>query len=291
MELVLSLQKLQDKSAVEERLKAIASQLIAAHRRKDHSLVIPYARQAGLAVEGQAGHHLFIKAIQVFHPDRLSVMWDQISHAVHQGDRQGLEALSRLLEYHSDSTLRALRPEFDEVETEEYGFETDWGTVYEEDEEGEEAEDEWDADAGTFFSAVKRELFGNLDVYPDAADLAKLEGELDLSDYDLNDLEGIEHCVGISVLNLAQNNIDNVYPLQGLVKLEALDLAQNALEDADWLGGLVNLVELDLSANDIDDVAFLDRLPRLKYVDLTGNPVRNKALIARLEARGVIVIF
>ena len=124
---------------------------------------------------------------------------------------------------------------------------------------------------------MKRELFGNVDLYPDAADLAKLEGELDLSDYDLSDLEGIEHCRSLTVLNLSRNNIDNVFPLKDLIKLEALDLAENDLEDADALGDLTNLKELDLSANDIDDVAFLDRLPFLKYVDLTGNPVRNKA--------------
>lgn len=283
-----------NKAAVEERLKAIASQLIAAHRRKDHSLVIPYARQAGLGVEGQGAHHLFMKAIQIYHPDRLEAVWDRVTRATVANDHAELDGLTKLLELHPDRPL--LRPVvFDEDVEEEYGFDADdFGFDIHETEAdfGDDGGDEeWDPDAGTFFSAVKRELFGNLDFYPDAADLAKLEGELDLSDYDLNDLDGIEHCVGLTSLNLSRNNIDNVYPLKDLVKLEALDLAENDLEDADWLATLVQLKELDLSANDIDDVAFLDRLPRLRYVDLTGNPVRNRAVLARLEARGVIVIF
>jgi len=292
MEPLLTLVQLKDKTLVEDRLKAIAAQLISAHRRKDHSLVIPYARQAGLVLEGQAAHHLFMKAIQVFHPDRLSVVWDQIDKAVGASDRPALEALVRLLEFHPERKTPARGGE-DFDRDEEYGFDTEdfgFGVEDEMDDFGED-EDEWDPDAGTFFSAVKRELFGNLDVYPDAADLEKLEGELDLSDYDLHDLDGIEHCRGLSLLNLSRNNIDNVFPLKDLTKLEALDLAENDLEDADALGSLVNLKELDLSANEIDDVAFLGRLPRLKYVDLTGNPVRNKAVLDQLEARGVIVIF
>lgn len=279
MQPLLTLVQLQDKAVLEDRLKAIAAQLIAAHRRQDHAAVIPYARQAGLS-EAHPGPSLFMKAIQVFHPDRIEVLWTRILRARETSDVVSQEALIRLLELHPERSVR-FPPVVDFEQEEEYGF------------DGDEAfadEDDWDPDAGTFYSAVKRELFGNLEVYPDAADLAKLEGELDLSDYDLHDLEGVEHCVGLSVLNLSRNNLDNIYPLKDLLKLEALDLSDNDLEDADALGSLVNLKELDLSANDLDDVAFLDRLIRLRYVDLTGNPVRNKAVLGRLEARGTVVI-
>jgi len=271
---LLTLAELKQRPLVEERLKAIAAQLISAHRHHNHDLVIPYAEQAGLTVTGQAPHHLFMKAIQVYHPDRLSLVWDRIEAAVRASDLPALHTLAKLLEFHPDRPSPTRRPVDFETEEEEYEFE----------------DDDWDPDEGTFYSAVKRELFGNLDLYPSPADLAKLEGELDLSDYDLHELDGIEHCRGLTTLNLSMNNLDNLYPLKDLIKLEALDLAENDLEDADWLGGLVNLRELDLSANDIDDVAFLDRLPHLRYVDLTGNPVKNKALIQRLEDRGVIVI-
>ena len=291
---LMTLAEVKQKALVEDRLKAIAAQLISAHRRNSHELVVPYARQAGLPIEGHAPHHLFMRTIQVFHPDRLTLVWNQVEQAVGASDRVALDGLVRLLEYHPDPAgRRPPRMDFDEeAEEEEHGFDADAFEFDLRDEfEDEEftVDQEW-GDEGSFYSAVKRELFGNLDVYPDLADLAKLEGELDLSDCDLHDLEGIEHCQGLTVINLSRNNLDNVFALGGLLKLEALDLAENDLEDADSLGGLVNLKELDLSANEIDDVAFLDRLTNLKYVDLTGNPVRNVAVIARLEARGVIVI-
>jgi len=282
--------ELGQKPLVEERLKAISAQLITAHRRHDHALVVPYARQAGLAVEGQAPHHLFMKTIQVFHPDRLHVIWERVEAALRSGSSREVDAVTQLLEWRSPTASRT-RVVFEEEE--EYGFdEEDFGyDVHVTDEDDLfEFGDEGDEGHGTFYYAVKRALFGNLEFYPDPADLARLEGELDLSDWDLHDLEGIEHCRGLTVFNLSRNNIDNVYPLKDLVKLEALDLAENDLEDADWLGSLVNLRELDLSANDIDDVAFLARLPLLKYVDLTGNPVRTRSVLDGLEARGVIVI-
>ena len=282
--------ELTQKPLVEERLKAIAAQLIVAHQRHHHDLVLPYAHQAGIPTEGQLAHHLFMKTIQVFHPDRLALVWDRIHRAVQAADRRELDAVIQLLRLHPDP--KSQTQVVVDSDDEQYGFdEDDFGFDVSDQPWDDEFEvNEWDTDEGTFYSAVKRELFGNLELYPDAADLGRIEGELDLSDYDLHDLEGIEHCRGLTSLNLSRNNLDNIYCLKDLAKLESLDLAENDLEDADALGALVNLRELDLSANQIDDVAFLDRLTQLTYVDLTGNPVRNKAVIARLEARGVIVI-
>jgi hypothetical protein len=283
--------ELTQKVLVEERMKAIAAQLIAAHRRNRHDLVLPYARQAGLVLEGQAPHHLFMKTIQVFHPDRLTLVWDRIHRAVQSSDQRELEALTQFLRLHPDPHNPARVVEDFEDEEETYGFdEEDFGFDVHEEEWDEDLEPDWDDDSNTFYGVVKREMFGSLELYPSAVDLGRIEGELDLSDRDLDDLEGIEYCRGLTALNLSRNNLDNLYCLKDLIKLETLDLAENDLEDADDLGGLVNLRELDLSANEIEDVAFLDRLTNLVYVDLTGNPVRNKAVLARLEARGVIVI-
>ena len=97
MDTLLTLVELKQKPLVEERLKAIAAQLIAAHRRHHHDLVVPYARQAGITVEGQAPHHLFMKAIQVFHPDRLTLVWDRIDRAFLTSDHKTLDELIHFL--------------------------------------------------------------------------------------------------------------------------------------------------------------------------------------------------
>lgn len=285
---LLSVADLRQKPLVEDRLRVISAQLISAHRKHLPGQVLLYARQAGIAVEGQTPHQVFMKTIQVFHPDRLSVIGARIDRAWASSDHRDLEAIVQLLRVHSEP-VRGPGPELD---FDQDFDERDEAGDYEDFDEGWWVGFEGDGEPdGTFFSAVKRELFGAREVDLDAEVLVRLDGELDLSDYDLHDLEGVEWCRSLRALNLSRNNLDNVYPLKDLIKLETLDLAENDLEDADALVGLVNLKELDLSANEIDDVAFLDRLPHLRYVDLTGNPVRTKAVIDRLEARGVIVIF
>jgi hypothetical protein len=281
-----SLPALKNPALVEERLKAITAQLLAARSRGDEALVLGYARQAGLVSgPGPGPTNLFARTIHVYHPDRLAGLRDRIDRAFRSGDRTDLDALVRLLGYRAEGFF-----------VDPIGFEGDWDDAWEDDPgfddgEGGFTDPDWDPDEGTFLSAVRRAVFRTPGLYPGPADLARLTGELDLSAWDLHELDGIEHCRGLTGLNLAQNNLDNVFLLKDLVKLETLDLAENDLEDADALGGLVNLRDLDLSGNEIDDVAFLVRLPRLRYVDLTGNPVRNKAVVAALEARGVVVIW
>jgi len=287
-----SLSDLKQKTHVEERLKLIAGQLIAAHRHQNHRLVVPYAKQAGLFAEGESLRRLFAKTIQVFHPDRLSTLWDRIERAHATGDSHILEEIIILLEYHPDGSGRIVVDDEQQqygYDDEDFGYDID--PESEQDDEGEDEFPDGDEDEGTFYSAVRRELFGNLDLYPNALDLGRLEGELDLSDYDINDLGGIEHCQGLTAINLSGNVIDNVFPLGALTKLEFLDVSENELENADSLGSLWQLKELDLSSNDIEDFDFLDRLLSLKYVDLTGNPVQDKRVVERLVRRGVVVIY
>ena len=98
-------------------------------------------------------------------------------------DHRTLEAVVQLLEFHPEGVLRPrVWLQDEEQEEEEYGFdEDDFGfDIHTDDFEEDEDEDDWDPDAGTFFSAVKRTLFGNLEFYPTPSDLAKLDGELDL---------------------------------------------------------------------------------------------------------------
>ena len=291
MDLPFSPASLRNPTLVEQRLKAITAQLLTAREHGDFGLIEAYARQAGLFEGGRPGAMgpaLFARTIGVFHPDRLAALNLRITRSLDTEDRDDLAAVVRLLELRREGGPP--RPwGFDAGEThsgppgfDDPGFD---------DAEGGFTDGDWDPDEGTFLSAVRRVVFRTPGLYPGPADLGRLTGELDLSAWDLHDLDGIEFCRGLTGLNLAQNNIDNLFLLKDLVRLELLDLADNDLEDADALAGVVNLRDLDLSGNEIDDVAFLARLPRLRYVDLSGNPVRNKAVVSALEARGVVVIW
>lgn len=313
-------------SWIEDRLKRISAQLIEAHRSGNEQVISHYAAQAGIAPAGPGqAKRLFMRVIQVFHPDRAGLFLQQVSDCESRGDAQGLSRIEALLQFAAFSNAGGHSPrgrahgetrqegrgsartassrgwasrgdDSDDIYEEEYGYDEDDfddsestdAADYERDPY--DTEDEEEFFEGSFMEALKREVFGNLDLYPSKAEIEQYEGELDLSDYAINDLSGAEFCKNITNLNLAANDIDNVWPLRGLAQLEFLDLSSNDLEDADELGNLVNLKEIDLSFNEIDDMRFLERMSSLTAVSVVGNPVRDKSVFDRLRAKGVLVI-
>ena len=300
---------------IEDRLKKIAAALIEAHREGNLDLLSLYAMRVP-EIRKAPPKRQFMRLIQVFHPDRLAIYVRQVADCRMSGDEAGLKTLESLFEYQmpdniAHASVRSTsgrRKDYGNVA--DYGFDETYG--YDEDDFGygeddfEEREDdfeEMDGDfgesdpgetnpfaEGTFMDAIKREFFGNLELYPTRHEIEQFEGEMDLSDYLLDNLDGAEHCINLSSLNLAMNRIDNIWPLRDLTRLEYLDLSSNCLEDADELKGLTGLLELDLSFNEIEDVAFLLELPALKCVSLAGNPVRDPLIIERLRKRGVMVV-
>lgn len=297
---------------IEDRLKKIAATLIESHRNGDGETIALYAGRIP-EISRLPPKRQFMRLIQVFHPDRLAVFIRQIADCREAGDKDALANIEVLLDFtertpnaRSDRSSRSDRRErgageqrgagehdesWSEQETYEYG-EDDFGFGYEvpkSDEYDDYEEDDLFAE-GSFMEAIKREFFGNCDLYPTKFEVEQFTGELDLSDYGLDDLSGAESCVNVTSLNLAMNRIDNVWPLRDLVHLEFLDLSSNELESADELAGLASLVELDLSFNDIDDVAFLLSLSALKCVSLVGNPVRDRSVLEKLGKLGVTVV-
>lgn len=307
---------------IEDRLKRIASTLIESHRLGDGETIARYAARIPDVARLPAKRQ-FMRLIQVFHPDRLVVFVRDVAECRERDDAPGLLKIEALLEYADSGVSRARSPgtrqsdagrsgghsreraeryEFrGERESYEYG-EDDFGYGDEEqrndeyenyecdDYEDSEFEGEDPFAEGSFMDAIKREFFGNCDLYPTRFEIEQFTGELDLSDYGLGDLSGADSCVNVTSLNLSTNHIDNAWPLRDLANLEFLDLSSNELESADDLASLSSLVELDLSFNAIDDVAFLLSLPALKCVSLVGNPVRDRSVLERLAANGVTVV-
>ena len=283
---------------IEDRLKKIAASLIEAHREGNLDLLSLYAERVN-EIRKAPPKRQFMRLIQVFHPDRLAIYEKQIADFRAAGDEAGLKALEILFEPIHSASVR--RKDYGDVADygldETYGYsEDDFGYGEDDFEEKDDDFEEIDGDeinpfaVGTFMDAIKREFFGNLELYPTRHEIEQFEGEMDLSDYLLDNLDGAEHCINITSLNLALNRIDNIWPLRDLTRLEYLDLSSNCLEDADELKGLTGLLELDLSFNEIEDVAFLLELPALKCVSLAGNPVRDPLIIERLRKRGVMVV-
>ncbi len=279
------------------RLKEISVDIIARYRAKDRGGLSFYAELLGIDPSAIDTSRLFAHIIQQYHPDKLTKIINEIE--LHFKNNK-LEELVRLetififdgpvqpITYRHDSTAE----ETYDYDNEDFGY--DEKTVYEDEafeEERYEPDDEFDEHEYGFIEALTRLIFGNLDFTMTVEDVQELEGELDLSDYDIIDVKGAEHCMNISSLNLSGNDIRSIGPLSRLTRLESLFLSGNRIRNINPLAGLAELKELDISFNEIEDISVLKKLDSLLYVNLLGNQIKDTGTIQELTDRGVLVVY
>jgi hypothetical protein len=280
-----------------ERLQEVSVYLIGRYRRRDHDSLARFARLLDLDCP-DAGR-VFARLIQIYHPDKLGKIMQELDGSYASGS---LDALIRMKHVFMVD-IESIAPAWDEPfeYEEEFAFdEEDFGYEEEYPEEEEEIDQDEYGDgrieaaeedgAGGFVDAINRLFFGNLDVAITAYDLKNLDGALDMSDMEIDDLSGAGYCVNIVVLNLSGNDIVKVSALAGLFRLESLFLSENCIEDISCFSDLINLKELDVSFNRIEDVSVLKLLPSLEYVNVVENPIRDLSVLDELEAKGVIVV-
>lgn len=94
------------------------------------------------------------------------------------------------------------------------------------------------------------------------SDLSELT-QLDASRRDIANLEGIQHCVDLTALWLADNQIIDISPLAGLTDLTILSLSRNEIVDISALSELIDLVDLNIGRNVITDINPLGTLTSL----------------------------
>lgn len=282
------------REALAERLKSASIELIAAHRDKRQAVLDDYARQSGVwpASTAERPPRLFMKLIQIYHPDRLEPLLAQVAAMRAAGDVDGLARLAAQLAPRSASRAGP---------AEAVDFEYRWGVHpadfgFGEHEWGDHAEGGWTGRERrrrgvNILEALRREHFGNLELQLTREDLEEMDGEIELPDMEIDDLTGIQLSRHIDGLNLSSNLIEDVAPLRFLRHLRWLDLSNNRIEEIDGLERLRRLEELDLSGNMIDDISAVADLPQLRLLNLAGNPLRQSAAaLAALAARGVVLV-
>jgi hypothetical protein len=285
------------------RLKEISIEIINKFKKKDFVYLKRIANSAGIDADNKNINSLFAKLIQIYHPDKLKLIHNEIESIYKKGQYDELLRYKNI--YFID--LKSISPgaAYEYVDDNEYGFgEDDFGYAeYEFDHNynHDELDEDFFEDISTekessffernFMEAVNKLFFGNLDLAVTIPDLNDLEGELDLSDFEIDDLSGIEYCVNINVLNLSGNNIININRIAALTRLKALYLYQNNIEDISSLSSLISLREIDLSFNYVDDISVLLDLPDLTYVNILNNPIGDVSVIEKLIKKGVIVIY
>jgi len=236
---------------------------------------------------------VFSRLIMLYHPDRLSQNLEQLEQALQGGDFETLFSMSHIL------TVQNLEPEHvlvssvitEEDLAEEYGWDdsTDGFSYFMAEEEYELEEEE---DAGlerrSFLSVLKRRVYGNLNVDFPMYLLEDLE-EIEMADYELEDLDGISACRYARAVDLSNNNLTDITELGELRQVERLYLSNNQIGLIDSLYNLSVLQVLDISYNDVDDISPLFELSHLSYLNVMGNRIPAWQL-EKLQLQGVTIV-
>ncbi|MCD6596181.1 MAG: leucine-rich repeat domain-containing protein [Bacteroidales bacterium] len=282
----------------DKNLNKITAKLIHLYKSRQFGLIREISNNisAFISCDTEKINKCFSKLVMLYHPDRGSVYRIEIEDNFHSGNHKKQHQLSHifLIEYLKDLQDEDIIISDDIDYSPEYGWEEDLdGYTYFTDQDLTHIEDinfnvETRPEKVSFLNAIKRKIFGNADIEIPTFYLENYE-EIEIADYEISNLEGIELCRHVKRIDLSGNNIINLSGLRSLTKLEEIYLADNKIMDILHLINLKNLKILDLSNNQIKDISSLLKLNKLEYVNLSGNNIATEQLKI-LHKSGCIVI-
>jgi len=278
-----------------ENLGLVSGRIIEMFRDKKHDALRTMQKIVNeyTPCEEEKINKIFSRLIMLYHPDRLSQNLAQLEKASKGDDFESLYSMSHIL------TVQNLEPEHvalssvltEEDLAEEFGWdESADGYSYfmtEEDLEMEETEDNG-LERRSFLSVLKRRVYGNLNVDFPMYLLEDLE-EIEMADYELEDLDGISACHYARAVDLSNNNLTDISELGELRQVERLYLSNNQVGLIDALYNLSVLQVLDISYNDVDDLSPLFELNYLTYLNVMGNRIPAWQL-EKLQLKGVSIV-
>ena len=124
----------------------------------------------------------------------------------------------------------------------------------------------------SFYEAMQIRQYGDMDTTFPTYYLEDLD-EIELSESEIDDLDGVEYCIHTVSMDLSFNLIYDLSPLASLVYLQELNLSNNQIEYIDDISNLQQLKSIDLSNNSITDILPLLEIEVLEYADLSGNKI------------------
>ena len=233
----------------------------------------------------------FSKIISLYHPDRGDYYRNQISAAASGHDIEILSLLEHIFVIQDIEEIAANLESYEDID---YVPEYVWdiknkGFSYFNVNNGRPRikSQKHSSKGYSFYDAVKIRHYGDIQTEFPTYYIKDMD-EIELSDSEIDDLDGVEFCIHTLILDLSFNRITDIAPLENLNRLQELNLANNQIVDIDALTNLQHLQCIDLSNNSINDVTPLLEIERLEYVHLTGNKIPTEQINA-LRARGVTV--
>ena len=127
-----------------------------------------------------------------------------------------------------------------------------------------------------FENAVRKQVFAKRDTEEpltaeDVRNISVIHG----NKMGIKSLEGVQHCVSVAEIRLAENAISDVSPLKGLKRLQSLSLEKNSIKDITTIGSLAALQYLNLEHNQVRDLKPIKGLVKLNSVYLTDNKIND----------------
>ena len=239
----------------------------------------------------------FYRLMMIYHPDRISHYQSEIEKHFRTGNREQLLRYAHIFPVlELERKLKVEQPlsqgyrEPEEYVWDEGSEEFSEAEIDGEDGTDQELFDDFDEPGKrrSFFSAFKQSVYGSRNIELPYYYLEELE-LLDMSGYEINDLDGVGHCIHMINLDLSNNNIDDITDLSSLLHLREIYLAGNNIGYIDALSYCTQLRIVDLSYNEITDISPLFELKELEYVNIIGNTIPSKQETL-LKKKNVMVI-
>ncbi len=239
----------------------------------------------------------FSKLVMLYHPDRGAYYREEIDQLQKAGKSNEFKQFEHILKI-QDIEDWVVEEKFNIDEDIDYAPQYEWdyqdnGFEYFFDSSNEH-DDIYTSQTGipepnsSFYRAVKRKIYGSLYVQFPPYYLEDFD-EIDMAEYEIMDLDGIQYCTHVRILDLSGNQIVDITDLWELEMVEELYLADNQIGLIDPLNNLSRLRIVDLSRNEIDDISALYDLPNLEYVNVIGNRVPAEQ-IEYLKEQDVVVV-
>ncbi|GAB5402036.1 MAG: hypothetical protein Aurels2KO_02670 [Aureliella sp.] len=104
----------------------------------------------------------------------------------------------------------------------------------------------------------------------DVKDISVIHG----SGAEIKSLEGLQHCLAVQEIRLADNEISDLSPIAELKQLQSLTLSGNQISDITPLAGLTKLQYLNLEGNQVSKLAPLAKLTAMRSLYLSDNKIQ-----------------
>lgn len=99
----------------------------------------------------------------------------------------------------------------------------------------------------------------------------------------ITNLEGLQHCAALMLIDLENNQIGDLAPIKDLKLVQSLTLAGNKIESIAPLENFTKLQYLDVSRNTIKDIAPVAKMENMRSLYLSQNQIESLAPVAGLK--------